>query len=572
MNVSDYILNFIANKGVTHIFGYQGTMIAYFVDAISRNSTIENHSCYNEQGAAFAACGYAQASERCAVAYATSGPGAVNLLSGVANAHFDSTPVIFITGQLNTYEYAGIEGLRQQGFQEIDIVSMAKPITKYAVHVTDAYQACYEFEKAWYIANSGRKGAVLFDIPMNIQREEIRPELIQHYKPKLKRTGIVDSAAIFSKALNGSKRPLFLIGNGVSGDSKDKIVGYAEKYHIPIVTSLLQRALLPDSHPLNFGFIGGAYGMRIANLLAAAKADLLVCIGVSLCTRQTGTKVNCFAKEASILRVDCDKNVLQRRIKENEISLCLGSEDFINDIVNVIPTINYENWFEVASACREYCSEFDEQIPERYTNRIIQNISLLTQEGSAVVCDVGQHMMWVAQSFSVKAGQKLLFSGGHGAMGFALPAAIGAYYGSGTQSVCISGDGAFQMNIQELQWIAREQIPITIVVMNNHVLGMITQLQDDYFEGKHYGTAVHGGYLSPDFAAIAKAYGIDAYQVQSIDEIKKLSKLLNKMKPVLIEVKLSPDTKAYPKTHLGQAIYNQMPLMPDELLNKLLEL
>ena len=449
---------------------------------------------------------------------------------------------------------------------------MAKPITKYAVHVTEPYQACFEFEKAWHIANSGRRGAVLFDIPMNIQRTEIDTKQIKHYIPKQKEIKVKNAKELFEQALNNSERPVFLIGNGVSESYKNKLINFAEKYNIPIVTSLLQRTLLPVSHPLNFGYIGGGYGMRAANLIAAAKADLLICIGISLCAKQTGTKINDFAERASIFRIDNDKNALQRKIKENEISLCMDSGDFIDIMIDAIPNTNYENWFKTAEKCRQYCDEFDKNIPERYPNRIISSISEMIPKGTPIACDVGQHMMWTAQSFVTKSGQKLLFSGGHGAMGYALPAAIGAYYSTNTQTICICGDGAFQMNIQELQWIARENIPITIFIMNNNSLGLITQLQDAYFDGKHFGADTDGGFTVPNFTDIAKAYGIESYRIQSVDEIEKISEKIGKRKPLLIEIMLPSNTKAYPKTRLGQAIYNQEPLMPEELISKMLAL
>lgn len=221
MKLTDYIVSFLEKKGIYDFFGYQGTMIAHFVDSVERNPNTHNHSCYNEQGAAFAACGYAQAKDDCACAYATSGPGAVNLLSGVANAYFDSLPVVFLTGQLNTYEYSGIKGLRQQGFQEIDIISMAKPVTKYCVQIREPEDIVKELNKAYHIATTGRKGPVLIDLPMNIQRSEVEHPLYDmEFEEEHFEEGLGDKAAfVIGEALRKAKRPLIMMGHGV--DSKE---------------------------------------------------------------------------------------------------------------------------------------------------------------------------------------------------------------------------------------------------------------------------------------------------------------------------------------------------------------
>ena len=316
VKLTDYVVEFLQKKGIHDFFGYQGTMIAHLVDSIEKNPHARSHSSYHEQGAAFAACGYAQAKNSCGCAYATSGPGAANLLSGVADAYFDSLPVIFITGQLNTYEYSGITGLRQQGFQEIDMVSMAKPVTKYAVQVRDPKNIVRELNLAWQIANTGRKGPVLIDLPMNVQRGEVEDpaydmefseEEIEtavygkndpengaaFYRDAVAKADSSDGAEAAEYILNKirtAKRPVFMIGHGASGEAEKMLTDLARAHHIPVITSVLARSALSFDDPLNFGCIGGAYGHRYANMIANAKSDLLLCFGISLCTRQIGTK------------------------------------------------------------------------------------------------------------------------------------------------------------------------------------------------------------------------------------------------------------------------------------------
>lgn len=574
MNVSEYIASFLYEKGVRDIFGYQGTMISYFVDAFYKSDKIHNHSCYNEQGAAFAACGYAQTSGKCGVAYSTSGPGAINLLSGVANAYFDSLPVLFITGQINTYEYSGIEGLRQQGFQECNTVEMAKPVTKYAVQVTDANDIRYELEKAWYLANSGRKGAVLLDIPMNIQRTEVDPDTMKAFTvpdDKDEFDSVEDAVNALQDMLNNSQRPVLMVGNGTTQETKDKIVAFAEKYNIPIVASLLSKDILPADHKLNFGFIGAAYGMRTANMICNAKADAIIAIGISMCTRQIGTKIPNFAVGAKLIRIDSERENLKRIIKPDEKSFCLDSGVFASEL-NRVTAHDYSEWLAVAAECRTYLNNFDENHKDREPNRIISKISSYSKENCAVVSDVGQHMMWMAQSFILKQGQKMLFSGGHGAMGYGLPAAIGAYYATGKPVYCVAGDGAMQMNIQELQWVKRENLPIKIFVMNNNILGMIHFGQRDYFENRFGGTLDGWDYSACSFADVANAYGISGVKINEISQLENYVDIMENDCPALFEVLLPSDTSAFPKTFLGQDIHNQRPYIPEDKMEYMLNL
>lgn len=585
MKLSDYIVEFLQRKGIRHFFGYQGTMIAHVVDSIERNPKTENHSSYNEQGAAFAACGYAQAKEECACAYATSGPGAINLLSGVADAYYDSLPVIFLTGQLNTYEYSGIEGLRQQGFQETDVVAMARPITKYAVQIREPEDIVQELNKAYHIATTGRRGPVLIDLPMNIQRSEVEdPIYDMEFETELAAgtdadSGSAQSAAdVILEALQQAKRPAILLGHGVDSEISQKaLIRFAKKNQIPIITSVLAKSVLSYDHPLNFGCIGGAYGHRYANMIANAKSDLLLCFGISMCTRQIGTKVHEFAKGAKIIRVDIDPYNLQRDIHENgenEVKIQAQTGAVIERLAKTENAVFEDagKWIQVCTQIKENLQAVDDQIPERYPNRMIADLSDMLKDTSAIAVDVGQHMVWSYQSFKNREGQKLLFSGGHGAMGYGLPAAIGAYYATGRPTACICGDGAFQMNLQELEWVKRENLPIKIIVMNNGALGMIRHLQKDYFDCLFAGTTDGCGFSSCNFAKVAQAYGI-ASAGMWYDEVKeKAGGFLEGDGPKLLEVMLEHGTFAYPKTCLGEPIHNQQPYAPREVYDRLMEL
>lgn len=572
MNVSEYIVNYLQQKGIKDFFGYQGTMIAYFIEAICSNPNVDNHSCYNEQGAAFAAVGYAKTNGSCGVAYATSGPGALNLVSGIADAYYDSVPVIFITGQLNTTEYTEIADLRQQGFQQTDVVGVTKPITKYSVMIDDAAKVADELEKAWNIANSGRRGPVVLDIPMNIQKAEM-PDNCNKMQQKIKQneTNFSFVNDIF-RMLDEAKRPVLMLGNAISRKDKDLIRRLVDKLNIPVITSMPGIDLIDSDDRRNLGYLGAAYGFRAANIVAYKKADLILSLGSSMCRRQTGNPDK-FAVNANIIRIDLDETELKRKVHSDEISYVADVNELIPYMVEADYTApDREEWIGVCNICKTRTEAFNDSCDERVPNALVKRIGELAVSHSNFAIDVGQHQIWSAQSLSSIGNRRIIFSGGHGAMGFALPAAIGAYYAGRNKTFCIAGDGAFQMNIQELQWIVREQIPITIFVMNNNVLGLIRQQQDDFFGSRYFGSSAEGGFDSPSFVDIGRAYGIDSYRVSGINELDALKDIINEMKPILVEVTLPVATKAYPKTYFGQEMYHQKPYISDELMEELLSL
>lgn len=568
MKVSDYIVSFLEKKGVKHAYGYQGTMIAHLVESIGKSS-IENHSVYNEQAAAFAAVGAAKTTGKCTFAYATSGPGAINLVSGIADAYYDSAPVLFITGQVNTTEYTDVVELRQQAFQETKVVSIAKDICKYASFIKCPEDVVAELNKAWDIANEGRKGPVVLDIPMNIQRADIsvtdiKTERTQEEVPE-------EVVALLLKELNNSRRPVFIFGNGVGkdDDSRKKVKKLTEQYNVPVITTLLGKDLIDTDDEKNMGVLGAAYGHRSANMVAYEKADLIVSFGASLCRRQTGGNTKEFAKNAKIIRVDIDTNELARTIHD-EIHVSYDVNKVIEALLAVNKDYNREEWLEKCRYIKAKFTEFDNACEGREPNKIVEEVTS-NLENNIVVTDVGQHMMWVMQSAQVK-NSRLLFSGGHGAMGFALPAAIGAYLETGKRTMCIAGDGAFQMNIQELQWVFREKIPLCIVVFNNSSLGLIRQQQEDFFNSYYVGSTSIGGYTSPDFAKIAQAYNIVAFKVTSLIELKEIISKADVDEPLLIEYMLPPTTVAIPKTYFGETMVNQRPYINDDILDCIKEI
>lgn len=563
MKVSDYIVQFFIRKEVTDVFGYPGGMVTHLMDSFSKyEKQIQAHVCYHEQAASFEACAYAQASNKVGVAYATSGPGATNMITGVCNAYFDSVPVIFITGQVNTFESKAIYGVRQRGFQETDIVAMVKDVTKYAVYVESPDKIGDCLERAYQIAMSGRKGPVLLDIPMDVQRSEIEIRETSY----IKKEPVQADFSVITDKIQKARKPCVILGAALKGEEKSELIEFVEQLGIPVVTSMISMDLLPYGHPLNFGYIG-AYGTRKANFVVA-KSDFLLILGSRMDVRQVGGKRGNFAPVATIIRVDIDKNELEYQIRNDEI-------DIQADVWDVIKFLKknyrekrdkYAEWVQICNIISEKLGGID----DREYNFFVDRISQYIPDNLVITTDVGQNQVWIAQSYRVRKGQRILFSGGHGAMGYSLPAAIGAYYASHSPVISFNGDGGIQMNIQELAFIRREKLPVKIFVFNNFALGMIRHFQEMYFDNNYYQT-VHGkGYETPDFKRIAEAYEIPYIGYESVEDVS--DQFMQLEGPVFVEIKLRNATHVYPKLEFGKENQDQEPLIDRELYNYIMEL
>lgn len=567
MKASDYIVEYLIEKGITDVFGYPGGMVTHLMDSFSRyQDQIQAHVTYNEQGAAMAACGYAQVSGKTGIAYATSGPGATNMITGICDAYMDSIPVVFITGQVNSYEQKGQLHVRQRGFQETDIVPMVSGVTKFAEKVNDASMLRYMLDRAFYTANHGRKGPVLLDIAMDVTRAEVDPGKLKGYTPEN------DSKPVFRLTeimplIEKAERPVLLLGNGlVRGNSagnewKDRL----NELHIPVVSSMIAVDVQEGLNDF-YGFIG-AYGDRTANFVIA-KSDLVISIGARLDVRQAGAKRSSFAPDSTLIRVDIDPGELEYKVHDNEMSVMADADEFLHLLMKEWPEKDYSGWHAV---CEKIQSELS-GIDDRDSNRLVRGISHMVPENAVITTDVGQNQVWVAQSFDVKKGQRILFSGGHGAMGYSLPASMGAALASKSVVYSFNGDGGIQMNIQELQMIAREQLPIKIILFNNNALGMIRHFQEMYFQDNYFQTTPEGGFTSPDFEKLADAYRIDYRLVRREEDIEGLEEILTNRKPALIEVQLSEKTYVFPKLEYGKPNQDQEPLLDRKLYDKLMQL
>lgn len=565
IKVADAIVKLLISQKITDVFGYPGGMVIYLMDAFKKHKEhIDFRLSYHEQGAAFEACSYAQTSGKFGVAFATSGPGATNLLTGIAQAYFDSIPVIFITGQVNTNESARGFDIRQRGFQETDITEMAKPICKAVYYVDSAKKSIDIFKEAIEIATSGRKGPVLIDLPMNIQKELI-PEPDYFIESEEEKTvQLSESLKIINQALKNSRRPVVILGNGIKNShhfSIDFVRKFA-RFKIPFVLSLPAVDLLPSEQNNNFGMIG-AYGKRLANIIVN-KADLVISLGARLDVRQVGGKRAAFAPNAKVLRVDIDQNELNYHIREDDINVNCDAMDVITDLN--ISDSDFDKWLDT---CYKIKRLLEAQNVDRLpTNDIVKTISEHIASDSIITTDVGQNQIWVAQAFNFK-NQQFLTSSSLGSMGYSLPASIGAYYGSCGKKNIISfnGDGGIQMNIQELGIMARERLPIKVVVFNNEALGMIRAFQEIYF-GDYYMTTKQSGFTNPDFSCIAKAYNMDYYYLENLDSNTDYS-IFNDERSSIIEIGVKYPTYVYPKLKFGEANDNQIPYLDERILNEI---
>ena len=574
IKISDYIIEFLLSKNINKTFGYIGGAIAHIYHSIDKYKEMEIINCIHEQGAGFAAEGYARITGKSGVAFATSGPGATNLITPIGSCYFDSVPTMFITGQVNTYEYKYDKPVRQIGFQETDIVSIIRPIVKYAVMVDKVEDIRYELEKAYYLSQEGRKGPVLVDIPMNIQRTEVDISSLKSFfdsneyfeleNNKKEKNNIAEVINL----LKESKRPIVLIGGGVRlSNANVELLNYVEKYSIPVVYSLMGKDAISEDYKYNLGLIG-SYGNRYGNL-ALANSDLILVLGSRLDTRQTGTSLDTFAREAKIIQVDVDKNELGSKIKI-DIEINSDVKDFIATLNKYEINIDTTEWLK---KLKEYKNKFSSIVGIdnnlKIPNYVVSIISKYLQDEDICV-DVGQHQMWTAQSLNIKAAQRVLFSGGMGAMGFALPASIGACIGSNKRTVVIAGDGGIQMNIQELEIINRRKLPIKIFVLNNKNLGMVRQFQELYFDKKYLGTI--DDYSVPNLVEITKAYGLKARKIDDITKLEiELKDIFSSNEPELINIELPVKmTTVEPKLIVNKPIEDMHPFISKDELSSLM--
>ena len=557
MKVSDYIAERL-KKETGVVFGYQGSSISHLIDSICEKG-IQYVQNYHEQASAFSACGYAESSGNLGVAISCSGPGATNLLTGIANSYYDSLPCLFICGQVSTHEMRDNHA-RQNGFQETKIIEIVKPITKYCVEVTKAEEIQQELEKCISIAKENRQGPVLLSIPHNLQTSQIT---LSENDVLSEKKDIALELVEVAKVIEESKRPLLLIGGGARGlFENENFLKFLDYYPIPYVASL--KGLNHVVFERNYQGMVGAYGNREANL-TVYQCDLLITIGSRMDGRQTGGIRENFAPNAKIIHVDCDKNELNRDVMA-DYPICCECDCFFSQLLPVLTKNKHEyrDWKSVLKDIKEH-SIYDSDNKQATPYNFVEYISNLFINTKVVVsADVGQNQMWVAQKLKMSKDSSFITSGGHGSMGYSLPASVGAWYSSNPELVVsYMGDGGVQMNIQELETLRRENISAAVIVFVNNGLGLIRDYQSKALGGRYNGSVT--GFSVPSLNKIAAAYEMEYINADSdFSEITK-DKLYGKR--TLIEVPVVQDSVIIPELAYKRPIYDQQPFIDLSFLN-----
>lgn len=564
MKLSDYVAKLLKSIGVEYVFGYQGGSITHLIESFD-SVGINYIQNYNEQGSAFAADAYSRVCNKgIGVAIASNGPGATNLITGIADAYCDSVPVLYITGQVHTWGMKKNAEIRQESFQEIDIISMVKPITKYAVTIMKAMDIKYEIEKAVSIAMEGRKGPVLIDIPVDIQGTDIDENKLEGYVVDDNSYSDIDEQQ-FDKvieSLENSRRPVILVGGGVSShEAKLALRKFVEKNSIPVVSSLQGLDVINHDNKSFIGFIG-TYGNRYANI-ALQNADLILVLGSRLDMRQIGKDKESFAQDAQVIHIDIDKTELKHKIK-NEIPIYGDVYSFIFNLGKAKQIyLDYSNWLNLINNWKERYKEYQK------ANVIVEVLSKMLSDNTVAIADVGQNQMWVAQSLRIIGNNiRIINSGGLGAMGYALPAVIGAYYANKNNNIiAFMGDGGLQMNIQELCVIGSRKLPIKIFVFNNKSLGLIRDIHEKYYNSNYVGSVE--GFSQPNLESLSKAYDISYVRIENLDDLHKIAERLEDKSPILYDIILDNKTYVEPELLGMDSLDNQKPYLTEFEINKI---
>lgn len=549
MTGSEILLQSLLLEGVDCVFGYPGGAVLNIYDAIHNEQKFNHLLTRHEQGAIHAADGYARSTGKTGVCIATSGPGATNLVTGIATAHMDSVPLVIVTGNVPT------DQLGTDAFQEADIIGITMPITKHSFQVQKVEDLPEIIHKAFKIASSGRKGPVLIDIPKDVSANKMN----FYYPPQKeernnKEVEFIDDIQILSliDAINQSKKPIILSGGGViSSGAHKELFEFVNKTQIPTISTLLGLGAFPSSHSLSIG-MPGMHGTYAANT-AIQNCDLLISIGARFDDRVT-MKVNGFAPNAKIAHIDIDPAEVNKTL--STFIPCIGDIKLILNKINQLITqpLNHDDWINEVK-------EYDSKQPLNYRNDdntlkpqyVIEMISKTTNGEAIITTDVGQHQMWVAQYYKFKNPRSFITSGGLGTMGFGLPSAIGAQVGNpNSLVVSVNGDGGIQMCIQELALCSTYNLPIKIVVLNNKILGMVRQWQEIAYDERYSEIDLSG---PPNLLHIAEAYGIKFFKAENNTEAQLVwDKALKHPGPALIEFMIPSDESVLPMVMSGHTI------------------
>ena len=548
---SDLVLETLRDLGIDTIFGYPGGAVLPFYDAIYNFKGIRHILGRHEQGCLHEAEGYAKSTGKLGVAVVTSGPGATNAITGIADAMSDSVPLLVFTGQVAR------AGIGKDAFQEADIVGITMPITKYNYQVRETADIPRIITEAVHIATTGRPGPVVIDLPKDVSALETdfiySPEVnLPSYQPTLDPNDMQIKKIL--KQLSKAKKPVLLAGGGISyAEAAAELNEFAERYQIPVVTSLLGQGTIATSHPLFLG-MGGMHGSFAANI-AMTEADFMISIGCRFDDRLTGNPKT-FAKNAKVAHIDIDPAEIGKIISADIPVVGDAKKALQMLLAEPIVHNNTEKWIEKVTKDKNRVRSYDKKERVVQPQAVIERIGELTNGDAIVVTDVGQHQMWTAQYYPYQNERQLVTSGGLGTMGFGIPAAIGAKIANPDKEVVLFvGDGGFQMTNQELAILNIYKVPIKVVMLNNHSLGMVRQWQESFYEGRTSESVFD---TLPDFQLMAQAYGIKNYKFDNPETLAQDLEVITEDVPMLIEVDISRKEQVLPMVPAGKSNHEML--------------
>ena len=566
ISIADYLVEFFIANGVTDVFGYQGGMVCHIFDSLGKyKDKINYYNCGNEQGASLAACGYAQATGKLGVVITTSGPGFTNALTGLANAWFDSVPVMLISGQVNTKDKKRDFTFRQFGFQEIQAIPMAAPIVKKAYDIDLGMDYAELLDEAYKIAFTGRKGPVYLDLPINVGREII--EVDDVIVPVEIESPATFDAAPYIDQLMAAKKPIIIAGGGINQCKlRTEFRKLVNLLKIPVVPTMPGTDLIETNSPYHVGFLGGT-ARREAGIVLK-NTDFVLSLGTRMCNKAIGYNHDDFIpKAAKLIRVDIDTTEYERQLKDCEEDVTADLRSFITSALDHAQAIaeqyDHTPW---VNAVREM-QKLMERIDMTFGNDLVKHFTELMPARANLTLDVGNNLIYGEQSAVINEGTRIFASNGLGSMGYAIPAALGIAV-TKIPTFVITGDGGAQMNIQELNTIAKLHLPVKILILNNHALGHIILFQDHYLDYRRIATTEVGDdYFSCNFTALAKAYDIRSHKIKTIEELDQYIDELNDAEPLLIEVEFE-DSSMLPNIHGGLDPLTNGPVVPKGIVEK----
>jgi len=559
MNGAEILVQTLIDEGVDTLFGYPGGAVIGIYDAFYKTKKLNHILVRHEQGATHAADGYARASGKPGVVMVTSGPGATNTVTGIATAYMDSIPMVVFTGQVPSAM------IGNDAFQEADIIGITRPITKHSYLVKDVKQLAQIIHDAFHIAVTGKPGPVLIDLPKDLLVAKApykKPETvnIRGYNPTYKgHSKQINKAA---KMILESQKPLIYAGGGVNiGFAADSLAKLANKNQIPVTTTLMGLGSFPESNPLALGMLG-MHGTWYANM-AMTETDLIIAVGARFDDRVTGN-LSLFAQNAKVIHIDIDPSSIAKNIPV-DVPIVGHVAEILPELVEAVQKPNTKEWLKQIEAWKkEHPLKYDEdccKIPPQF---VVQKVAEVTNHDAIVVADVGQNQMFSALYYGYERPRTHLSSGGLGTMGYGFPAAIGAKVAMPDQVVvCITGDGGFQMNIQELATAVKYKVAVKIILLNNGFLGMVRQWQDFFFEKRYSHTILSDA--NPDFVKLAESYGAIGYRIQNKEDVVPMIKKAMEIndKPVLMEFIVEPESQVFPMVPAGAGLDEMLEENPE---------